>query len=88
MLVMTCDHYEHHYENHIISYLIHLSLSLSVNYRGSTGFGQDGVECLLGRIGRRDVDDVQVLCLPPPPSPSLPHSLPLFSPYLSIFRYI
>eukprot|EP00124_Ichthyophonus_hoferi_P002184 Ihof_evm7s139 gene=Ihof_evmTU7s139 len=30
-----------------------------VNYRGSTGFGRDFVECLLGNVGRMDVDDVQ-----------------------------
>jgi acylaminoacyl-peptidase len=32
---------------------------LLVNYRGSTGFGQDGVEYLLGRVGHSDVADVQ-----------------------------
>jgi len=32
---------------------------LRVNYRGSTGFGQDGIESLLGEIGRIDVSDVQ-----------------------------
>ncbi|XP_058246617.1 S9 family peptidase [Hemibagrus wyckioides] len=32
---------------------------LMVNYRGSTGFGQDGVDSLLGNIGSQDVKDVQ-----------------------------
>uniref|UniRef100_A0A8C2E420 acylaminoacyl-peptidase n=1 Tax=Cyprinus carpio TaxID=7962 RepID=A0A8C2E420_CYPCA len=31
---------------------------LMVNYRGSTGFGQDGIESLLGNIGNQDVKDV------------------------------
>jgi acylaminoacyl-peptidase len=31
---------------------------LHTNYRGSTGFGQDSIESLLGNIGRNDVDDV------------------------------
>ncbi|XP_051509515.1 S9 family peptidase isoform X2 [Myxocyprinus asiaticus] len=37
---------------------------LMVNYRGSTGFGQDSIESLLGNIGSQDVKDVQraVLC--------------------------
>ncbi|XP_039534603.1 S9 family peptidase isoform X1 [Pimephales promelas] len=37
---------------------------LMVNYRGSTGFGQDGIESLLGNVGSQDVKDVQraVLC--------------------------
>jgi len=37
-----------------------LTLYLSVNYRGSTGFGQDGIESLLGKVGTQDVRDVQV----------------------------
>ncbi|CAF93359.1 unnamed protein product, partial [Tetraodon nigroviridis] len=32
---------------------------LMVNYRGSTGFGQDGILSLIGRIGSQDVKDVQ-----------------------------
>jgi acylaminoacyl-peptidase len=32
-----------------------------VNYRGSTGFGQDSIESLLGRIGTNDVHDM-VFC--------------------------
>ncbi|KAK2155253.1 hypothetical protein NP493_2091g00008 [Ridgeia piscesae] len=32
---------------------------LAVNYRGSTGFGQDGIESLLGKVGTQDVRDVQ-----------------------------
>ncbi|XP_051526045.1 acylamino-acid-releasing enzyme-like isoform X2 [Myxocyprinus asiaticus] len=37
---------------------------LMVNYRGSTGFGQDSIESLLGNVGIQDVKDVQraVLC--------------------------
>ena len=42
--------------------LCHMSadIDLSVNYRGSTGFGQDGIESLLGKVGTQDVRDVQV----------------------------
>nr|XP_057941213.1 S9 family peptidase isoform X2 [Doryrhamphus excisus] len=32
---------------------------LMVNYRGSTGFGQDSILSLVGHIGRQDVKDVQ-----------------------------
>ncbi|XP_031421886.1 S9 family peptidase [Clupea harengus] len=32
---------------------------LMVNYRGSTGFGQDGILSLIGNIGSQDVKDVQ-----------------------------
>ncbi|TNN61819.1 Acylamino-acid-releasing enzyme [Liparis tanakae] len=32
---------------------------LMVNYRGSTGFGQDSILSLIGRIGSQDVKDVQ-----------------------------
>lgn len=35
-------------------------LCVTVNYRGSTGFGQDGIESLLGNIGNQDVKDVHV----------------------------
>ena len=35
-------------------------MHVSVNYRGSTGFGQDGIESLLGNIGTQDVKDVHV----------------------------
>ena len=31
-----------------------------MNFRGSTGFGQDGIESLLGNIGTQDVKDVHV----------------------------
>uniref|UniRef100_A0A8C8H4F6 Acylamino-acid-releasing enzyme n=1 Tax=Oncorhynchus tshawytscha TaxID=74940 RepID=A0A8C8H4F6_ONCTS len=34
---------------------------LMVNYRGSTGFGQDSILSLAGNIGSQDVKDVQVL---------------------------
>ncbi|XP_064604620.1 acylamino-acid-releasing enzyme-like [Liolophura sinensis] len=32
---------------------------LLVNYRGSVGFGQDGIVSLVGNIGKQDVQDVQ-----------------------------
>ncbi|XP_060788178.1 S9 family peptidase isoform X2 [Neoarius graeffei] len=32
---------------------------LMVNYRGSTGFGQDSIDSLLGNLGSQDVKDVQ-----------------------------
>lgn len=35
-------------------------LCVTVNYRGSTGFGQDTIESLLGNVGSQDVKDVQV----------------------------
>ena len=31
---------------------------LQVNFRGSTGYGKDSIDSLLGQIGRNDVDDV------------------------------
>lgn len=37
-----------------------LSFSSAVNYRGSTGFGQDSILSLIGQIGSQDVKDVQV----------------------------
>lgn len=45
-----------------------------VNYRGSTGFGQDSILSLIGQIGSQDVKDVQVLAVVPVPlySRSLP----------------
>ena len=33
---------------------------LLVNYRGSAGFGQDSIDCLPGKVGKNDVNDVQV----------------------------
>lgn len=38
-----------------------LCASPPVNYRGSTGFGQDSILSLIGHIGGQDVKDVQVL---------------------------
>ncbi|RVE70303.1 hypothetical protein OJAV_G00063140 [Oryzias javanicus] len=32
---------------------------LMVNYRGSTGFGQDSIQSLIGNVGSQDVKDVQ-----------------------------
>lgn len=37
-----------------------MTLCVTVNYRGSTGFGQDGIESLLGNVGSQDVKDVHV----------------------------
>ena len=37
-----------------------MSVIFLVNYRGSTGYGQDGVYSLPGKIGTQDVNDVQV----------------------------
>ena len=34
---------------------------LLVNYRGSAGFGQDSIDCLPGKVGTNDVNDVQVV---------------------------
>lgn len=34
-----------------------------VNYRGSTGFGEDSINSLVGHIGEHDVSDVQVCLL-------------------------
>lgn len=40
--------------------LVQLGLAvLLVNYRGSTGFGQDNILSLIGQIGQQDVKDVQ-----------------------------
>ncbi|XP_044067566.1 S9 family peptidase isoform X2 [Siniperca chuatsi] len=36
---------------------------LMVNYRGSTGFGQDSILSLIGQIGSQDVKDVQMAVL-------------------------
>eukprot|EP01038_Epipyxis_sp_PR26KG_P010072 gene10072-13535_t len=33
---------------------------LHVNYRGSTGYGQDSIESLLGNIGKNDVEDMMI----------------------------
>lgn len=42
-------------------HFLHYCFSLhSVNYRGSTGFGQDSILSLIGQIGSQDVKDVQV----------------------------
>lgn len=41
------------------TYFVALGYSVVfVNYRGSLGFGQDGVDSLLGNCGLTDVDDV------------------------------
>lgn len=34
---------------------------LLINYRGSTGFGQNSIDSLPGKIGTNDVNDCQVL---------------------------
>ncbi|KAG9270893.1 acylamino-acid-releasing enzyme isoform X1 [Astyanax mexicanus] len=38
---------------------IPLVVFIHVNYRGSTGFGQDSIDSLLGNVGSQDVKDVQ-----------------------------
>lgn len=38
----------------------HIACVSPVNYRGSTGFGQDSILSLIGHIGSQDVKDVQV----------------------------
>lgn len=40
--------------------ILFLALCFVVNYRGSTGFGQDSILSLAGNIGSQDVKDVQV----------------------------
>lgn len=37
-----------------------VSVSFSVNYRGSIGYGQDSIYSLPGNVGTQDVKDVQV----------------------------
>jgi len=31
-----------------------------VNYRGSPGFGQDGIDSLPGKVGTQEIEDVHV----------------------------
>lgn len=50
-------------ERHWGSWHYHLTTVWSlclVNYRGSTGFGQDSILSLPGNVGHQDVQDVQV----------------------------
>ena len=59
---------------------LYLLCLIAVNYRGSAGYGQDGVFSLLGKVGTQDVNDVQVSGIslfPPPPLLSLSLSLSL-----------
>ena len=37
-----------------------LLFSISVNFRGSAGFGQESLHSLPGNVGTQDVNDVQV----------------------------
>ncbi len=39
---------------------IYFVIHLTVNYRGSTGFGEKSLKSLLGKVGSQDVSDVQV----------------------------
>ena len=41
--------------------LLRTFIFISVNYRGSIGFGNDSIYSLLGNVGDQDVKDVQVL---------------------------
>ena len=59
-----------------------MSVIFLVNYRGSTGYGQDGVYSLPGKIGTQDVNDVQVCVL------SLSLSLSLLASKQSILRIV
>lgn len=47
--------------NPLSSGISHFACVSPVNYRGSTGFGQDSIMSLIGHIGSQDVKDVQVL---------------------------
>uniref|UniRef100_A0A8C6UAD8 acylaminoacyl-peptidase n=1 Tax=Neogobius melanostomus TaxID=47308 RepID=A0A8C6UAD8_9GOBI len=40
-------------------FLLNTHCIVAVNYRGSTGFGQDSILSLIGQIGQQDVKDVQ-----------------------------
>uniref|UniRef100_A0A4W4FEX6 acylaminoacyl-peptidase n=1 Tax=Electrophorus electricus TaxID=8005 RepID=A0A4W4FEX6_ELEEL len=44
---------------HGMQTILRVSSFILVNYRGSTGFGQDSIDSLLGNIGNQDVKDVQ-----------------------------
>lgn len=40
--------------------LAQLGVTLAmVNYRGSTNYGKEGVECLIGKVGDVDIEDTQ-----------------------------
>ena len=39
---------------------VSINCVIAVNYRGSTGYGDDNLRSLLGRIGDQDVKDCQV----------------------------
>ena len=47
----------HCWKSHVTAHLF----IISVNYRGSIGFGNDSIYSLLGNVGNQDVKDVQVL---------------------------
>ena len=58
----TCFHGDQVKKMRTFSFYEHdvYCLTLSVNYRGSSGFGQDSIDSLPGNIGTQDVKDVQV----------------------------
>ena len=43
-----------------LGYVCNCACVFVVNYRGSSGFGQQSIMSLLGKIGTNDVADVQV----------------------------
>ena len=53
--------YMYMYSSFILSLSLSFSFSITVvNYRGSSGFGQDSIMSLPGNVGKQDVQDVHV----------------------------
>uniref|UniRef100_A0A8C7V1L8 acylaminoacyl-peptidase n=1 Tax=Oncorhynchus mykiss TaxID=8022 RepID=A0A8C7V1L8_ONCMY len=57
--IQSSGHSGYHYTELWTFRILFLSLCVVVNYRGSTGFGQDSILSLAGNIGSQDVKDVQ-----------------------------